>query len=597
MDPVKRNHPIGIKRKTGSYGCLSFLWSHRDRREAIRKQSNFNKILIISNIKFLHTQTKCAKLQTNCIIADNLQTKILAFSGLFFIFANDSKIIELMAKYKLSLSTKIDVHGNRQVMVRATLSRQNQIRFKSGVWVSPSYFDEATGEIVIPKKGRVNFLAVNEATRQRNQLQTFVNRVDKVCATLQGHGVELTGETVFEALEATKGVGVEDITYYSIRKETEARRRAKGQAEKLQGAETFFEVMALYLQKKELSEARLRAYRVLMRQLWRYESFIRATEKGRESFTLSIEAMDKETVEDFFDYFRNEKELAEDHPALFKQLLTAYPAEATPKHKKATLADRGHNTFVKQMKMFKAFFRWCNENGITKNNPFEGVKIGTEKYGTPFYLYLEERNLIASTDLEKAFEGLNADERATFQALKPLPLAALAVQRDVFVFQCLIGCRVGDLLRLTPSNIVNGAIEYIAEKTKGEKPRTVRVPLNGRALELVEKYQGADGKGRLMPFIWAQDYNQAIKAVLYLCGIVRNVTVINPTTGAEEQRPLWAVASSHMARRTFVGTLYKKVLDPNLGGSLSGHVEGSKAFARYRDIDEETKRNVVNLID
>ena len=45
-----------------------------------------------------------------------------------------------------------------------------------------------------------------------------------------------------------------------------------------------------------------------------------------------------------------------------------------------------------------------------------------------------------------------------------------------------------------------------------------------------------------------------------------------------------------MARRTFIGNIYKKVKDPNLVGALSGHKEGSKAFARYRDIDEEMSR-------
>lgn len=63
-------------------------------------------------------------------------------------------------------------------------------------------------------------------------------------------------------------------------------------------------------------------------------------------------------------------------------------------------------------------------------------------------------------------------------------------------------------------------------------------------------------------------------------GVDRMVTVLNPTTGAEEKRPLNEIASSHLARRTFIGNLYKKVKDPNLVGSLSGHKKGSKAFAR-----------------
>ena len=65
------------------------------------------------------------------------------------------------------------------------------------------------------------------------------------------------------------------------------------------------------------------------------------------------------------------------------------------------------------------------------------------------------------------------------------------------------------------------------------------------------------------------------------------VTVLDSATGKEIKQPINEIASSHMARRTFIGNLYRRVKDPNLIGKLSGHVEGSKAFARYRDIDKE----------
>lgn len=150
---------------------------------------------------------------------------------------------------------------------------------------------------------------------------------------------------------------------------------------------------------------------------------------------------------------------------------------------------------------------------------------------------------------------------------------------------------------MTPENIINEAVEYIPHKTKDERPVVVRVPLNERAKSLIDKYKGADSKGKLFPFISAQKYNDDIKDILRLCGITRLVTVLNPTTSKEEKKPINEVASSHMARRTFVGNLYKKVKDPNLVGSLSGHVEGSKAFARYREIDDDIKKELVNMIE
>ena len=61
---------------------------------------------------------------------------------------------------------------------------------------------------------------------------------------------------------------------------------------------------------------------------------------------------------------------------------------------------------------------------------------------------------------------------------------------------------------------------------------------------------------------------------------------------------MYAIRSyyAHLARRCFVGNLYKQVKDPNLVGSLSGHKEGSKAFARYREIDDDMKKELVNLL-
>ncbi len=52
-----------------------------------------------------------------------------------------------------------------------------------------------------------------------------------------------------------------------------------------------------------------------------------------------------------------------------------------------------------------------------------------------------------------------------------------------------------------------------------------------------------------------------------------------------------------LRKRENVGLLAGMYEFPNLVGSLSGHVEGSKAFARYREIDEDMKKELVNLLD
>ena len=214
--------------------------------------------------------------------------------------------------------------------------------------------------------------------------------------------------------------------------------------------------------------------------------------------------------------------------------------------------------------------------------------------GTPIYITIDERNKIAETDLEAVWDSMPKPEQ---QAVR-MSLETLIAQRDIFVFQCLIGCRVSDLLNLTEGYIHDGILVYTPRKTKDESSESVqaRVPLHQKALSLIDQYRGVDPKGRLFPFISAQRYNDAIKVIFKMCGITRNVEVRNSLTGENEIVPINEVASSHMARRTFVGNAYFKVHDPNLIGKMSGHVEGSKAFARYRKIEDDTLKEVIDLI-
>jgi hypothetical protein len=122
------------------------------------------------------------------------------------------------------------------------------------------------------------------------------------------------------------------------------------------------------------------------------------------------------------------------------------------------------------------------------------------------------------------------------------------------------------------------------------------VPLNAISKEILNKYAGFKGDS-LLPFISQQKYNDAIKEAFTITELTRNVLVLDPLTRESVIRPLNEIASSHLARRCFIGNLYKQVKDPNLVGALSGHKEGSKAFARYREIDEDMKNELVKMLE
>ena len=336
----------------------------------------------------------------------------------------------------------------------------------------------------------------------------------------------------------------------------------------------FFEAFDLFLDKRGVNGAELKCYHTLERLLSRYQSYRRY--KFESNFVLSILEADSELIEDITDYIRNEAELIREDSAFYADLLKQYPLLTNVKRSSANLDGRGNNTISKYQSRLKAFFNWLVAEKVITDNPFNGVKVTAQRYGTPYYISKFERDRIYHTDLSHN--------------------KALERQRDIFVFQCLIGCRVGDLLNMKRSNVVGDAIQYVPHKTMKDKPQTLIIPLHQIAKDILAKYKVDGDDSPLLPFISAQKYNEAIRSIFTACGIIRNVTILDAKTGEPKQVPINEVASSHLARRTFVGNLYKQVKDPNLIGKLSGHSEGSRAFARYRDIDEEMKKELINLL-
>lgn len=337
-------------------------------------------------------------------------------------------------------------------------------------------------------------------------------------------------------------------------------------------------ILAKYIDQLELSTSRIKHLWSLWRVFRRYELW--------RGITFEFESFSYTDLEDFNDFLIDEhKYLGRDEKngnmictnRRYKKAFDMVNAECCgygQKIESRCPEQRSKNTLNNILVRLKTFWIWCMKQGYTERNPFSRFKIEGAKYGTPYYINIDERHKLEETPME----------------------GMVAVQRDIFVFQCCIGCRVSDLYSLTYDNIVDDVIVYTTQKTAKDNPRMASVPLVSTAKALIEKYYDPE-RGTLFPFISHQKYNIYIKKAFKLAGINRRVPVLNPQTRKNELRPLYEVATSHMARRAFVGIAYPHVKDPNIIAAMTGHVEGSKAFNRYHEIDMSVKREVVDFLE
>ena len=239
---------------------------------------------------------------------------------------------------------------------------------------------------------------------------------------------------------------------------------------------------------------------------------------------------------------------------------------------------RSLNTVVVHFKYLKAFWHWLIKVQKAKvDDIFATFTMDQSVYGTPFFFSSEDRQKLFEADFSKRPE--------------------LAVQRDIFVFQSLVGCRIGDLKRLKKSNVVDGKyLQYVAGKTKNKSGKVVIVPLHPTAKIIIERYSHLDDD-RLLPFDSDQRYNTMIKEMFKAVpDINHTVTILDPVTRLEKQVKLSEVASSHMGRRNFCGNLYEAGFRDADITSMSGHSEGSKAISRYRKVSDEKKQEMIDSL-
>ena len=237
-----------------------------------------------------------------------------------------------------------------------------------------------------------------------------------------------------------------------------------------------------------------------------------------------------------------------------------------------------NNTVVSDLLALKAFFSELEDTGEIRRSPFR--KLSGEKrrsvmhveYDEPFYLRADEfrRVLLAEVPAE------------------------LQWAKDMFVLNCALGCRIGDLKKLSMEKVAVSEegipyVHYIPSKTSRMSKREVVTPLIRPAYEIILRTRFCFNGHN--PNYEKQLYNKALRRLLEFCGIDRPVCLYDPEVGDNVYRPLYEVASSKLARKTHVDMLNKVQINYYAAGL---HREGSKAVFRYTSLELSDRFALLN---
>ena len=230
-----------------------------------------------------------------------------------------------------------------------------------------------------------------------------------------------------------------------------------------------------------------------------------------------------------------------------------------------------NTTVVHDLKLLQAFFAELENTGEISRSPFRRISMEKRRhimhvmYDAPVFLRADEMKQVLTTTVPPNLQWA----------------------KDLFVLNCAIGCRISDLLRLTPDKVATSDdgipyIHYIPSKTTKLQAtnQEVMTPLVEPALEIVNRTHlrltGPNLRNE------QQRYNVALKRLLKYCGITRPVSLYDHHQGDNVYKPLCEVATSKLARKTHIDMLNKVQINYYAAGL---HQAGSDAVFRYTNLE------------
>lgn len=217
-------------------------------------------------------------------------------------------------------------------------------------------------------------------------------------------------------------------------------------------------------------------------------------------------------------------------------------------------------------------FKWSNSN----LNSFELVKDKSNKE-------LADNKKVALTE-EQLKHFYNYTITGTERQIKKYTEI-----RDLFVLQCLVGQRIGDMQKFfngdNERNEEAGTISIIQQKTKA---RAI-IPILPLAKEIISKYESTElvyykeGKSIV---------NEALKEVAEQAGL--NEPITYEENGLRQTKPLYKLLHTHTARHTFITILCRKGISKEVVIIATGHEDTKMIDKVYSHLNSKDKAKKVS---
>ena len=199
------------------------------------------------------------------------------------------------------------------------------------------------------------------------------------------------------------------------------------------------------------------------------------------------------------------------------------------------------NSASKTVRFLKTVVLFMIKSGTIERDPFANYRFKWKQVSRDF---------------------LSEEELASIME-KKMETPTLEAVRDIFIFSCFTGLVYIDIANLRESDIATKSGKRWIVTSRHKTGVSCNIPLLEVPQKILQKYEGKDKKGRLLPILSNQKMNAYLKEIADVCGIEKNLTC-------------------HVARHTFATLMLSLGVSMESMSRMLGHtnIKTTQIYAR-----------------